>query len=73
VSGNGKRQEKQIHLYLRGDQVDDYEVVKQSTGISNDSDLVRYLFRQEANRVRAKQTPPWGMPIVQVDDEVRGG
>ena len=43
---------KQIHINLCGEQIADYQLVRQETGITNDSDLVRFLFRQEANRIR---------------------
>lgn len=44
---------KAMHINLRGDQVTDYEVVREYLGITNDNDLVRYLFRQKAHEVRA--------------------
>jgi len=45
---------KQIHINLVGDQIDDYEIVQAVTGITNDNDLVRHLFRMAASRARAE-------------------
>ena len=37
---------KTMHINLRGDQVDDYLYARQATSITNDNDLVRFLFRR---------------------------
>jgi len=68
VAGNGEKR-KTMHINLYDDQVADYELVRANTAIQNDNDLVRYLFRQEAHRIRerAGQTPPHGIPIVSVE------
>lgn len=50
MAGSGKR--KAMHINLSGAQVADYKLVKEYTGITNDNDLVRYLFRQRANEIR---------------------
>jgi len=44
---------RQLHINLFGEQVDDYELVRQWTGITNDNDLVRHLLRQKARELRA--------------------
>ncbi len=49
---------KQIHINLYDDHVEDYEVVRQATGIMNDNDLVRYLFRQAAISARRQLALP---------------
>jgi len=43
---------KTMHINLYGDHVEDYDMVRMATGITNDNDLVRYLFRQYANDIR---------------------
>ena len=45
---------KQIHVNLIDDQVADYEVVQAVTGITNDNDLIRHLFRTAASKARAE-------------------
>jgi len=47
-----KRSVKQIHIHLRDDQIRDYETVREATGITNDNDLVRHLFREKARAIR---------------------
>ena len=46
---------KTMHINLYDDQVDDYQLVREQTGITNDNDLVRFLFRQAANGIRASE------------------
>lgn len=48
----GKNSVKQIHIHLRDDQIADYETVREATGITNDNDLVRHLFREKARAIR---------------------
>jgi len=49
------REKKSMHINLIGDdQLDDYDVVCWATGITNDNDIVRYLFRTKANEIRAQ-------------------
>jgi len=43
---------KVMHINLHGTQVDDYELMRFETGITNDNDLVRHLFRKAANEAR---------------------
>ena len=43
---------KQFHIVLSGEQVEDYELVRRFTGITNDNDLVRHLLRQKAIELR---------------------
>jgi len=37
---------KAIHLNLHGTQIEDYRFARQTTGITNDNDLLRHLLRQ---------------------------
>ena len=50
MEGNGGK--KTMHINLYGQQVEDYETARRETGIQNDNDLVRFLFRRFANEVR---------------------
>jgi hypothetical protein len=45
-----EKRKKTMHINLTGDQVDDYELCRTYTGIMNDNDLVRFLFRQAARQ-----------------------
>lgn len=61
-----RKDTKAMHINLTGNQIDDYEVVKQHLGITNDNDLVRFLFRQKAHEIRDQwmdRTPPGGIRI----------
>jgi hypothetical protein len=66
----GRDRRKAMHINLTGSQIDDYELVKEHTGITNDNDLMRYLLRQKAHEIREWQykTPPEG---IRIPDEVR--
>lgn len=44
---------KTMHINLYDDQVDDYQVVRDATGITNDNDLIRHLLREKARSIRA--------------------
>lgn len=46
------RERLQLHINLWHDQVQEYELVQEYLGIQNHNDLVRYLVRQEAHRIR---------------------
>jgi hypothetical protein len=46
---------RQLHIILLGEQITDLELARQRTGITNDTDLVRYLLRQKANEMRSEQ------------------
>jgi hypothetical protein len=46
---------KQIHIILSGEQVDDYDLVRRFTGITNDNDLVRHLLRQKVLEIRGTE------------------
>ena len=41
-----------MHINLIGDQIEDYEIVKAYTGITNNNDLVRHLLREKATSIR---------------------
>ena len=56
---------KAMHINLYGTQVDQYEQVKAFFGISNDNDLVRFLFSMEAKRIAGE------LPIFSQVDESR--
>jgi len=45
---------KTMHINLYDDQIDDYQVVREATGITNDNDLVRHLLREKARALRAE-------------------
>ena len=50
-----KARKKTMHINLHGDQVDDYEICRAYTGITNDNDLVRHLLREKAIALRGLQ------------------
>lgn len=58
--GNGKP--KAMHINLTGSQIEDYKVVRRYTGITNDNDLVRYLLRQAAHKIRERKTGELELP-----------
>jgi len=39
-------QVKAMHINLHGEQITDYQFARDTTGITNDNDLVRFLFRR---------------------------
>ena len=41
-----------MHINLTGTQVEDYEIVRAYTGITNHNDLIRHLLRKEATSIR---------------------
>jgi len=43
---------KTMHINLNGDQIEDYEIVRAYTGITNDNDLIRHLLREKATGIR---------------------
>ena len=44
---------KAMHINLHGAQVDDYDLCRTYTGITNDNDLIRHLLREKANSIRS--------------------
>ena len=50
-----KTRKKTMHINLHGDQVDDYEICRAYTGITNDNDLIRHLLREKAIALRGLQ------------------
>ena len=47
-----RSEKKTMHINLHGAQVQDYELVKAYTGITNDNDLIRHLLREKATGIR---------------------
>ena len=55
-----EQRKKAMHINLYGEQVDDYEACCRYTGITNDNDLVRFLFRQMARQIA--ELPMFALP-----------
>jgi len=51
-----RKPQKVMHINLHDDQVDDYLVVREATGITNDNDLIRHLLRIKARELRFQQS-----------------
>lgn len=61
-----EKRKKAMHINLTGDQIDDYELCRTYTGITNDNDLIRFLLRQTARQ--AKALPMFAMPTQEEND-----
>lgn len=44
---------KTMHINLHNGQVDDYELCRTYTGITNDNDLIRHLLREKAMNIQS--------------------
>ncbi len=44
---------KWVNTELKGDLVQEFEIIKKHYGIGNNADVVRFLVRQEARRIAA--------------------
>jgi hypothetical protein len=51
-----------MHINLTGNQIEDYKVVRNYLGITNDNDLVRFLLRQKAHQIRERKTGELKLP-----------
>jgi len=53
---------KAMHINLHGDQITDYQYAREMTGITNDNDLVRFLFRRfklQGERLMTDERAPY--------------
>ena len=65
-----RTEHKVMHINLYDDQVKDYKTVRHATGITNDNDLVRFLFRRMALQLAAPPIIDTRVPHVSAIEEI---